>query len=826
MKMEREMYLKTFYFVAFVAINSGAIWSQEIANQPNIVAEPAIAKEDWIHWRGPTADGRAGARAKPPIQWDKKKNIKWIASLPGEGSATPIVVGEQVFLLSAVKTSRRSPSAIVNDERAKTVPDELFYEFILLSLERSTGKTLWQKTVAEEVPHEGKHDTNTYAAGSPVTDGERLYFSFGSRGIYSYSLTGDLLWKIDLGDMRTRFGWGEAVTPALTRNAVIVNWDQEEGSFIVAIDKRTGEIIWKTARNKEVTSWNTPFVTTFEGNEQIIVNGTDSAKGYAAADGSLLWECAGQTVNAIPSPIRFGDSVICMSGYRGAMACSIPLNSKGNVTDSGSINWKVTQGTPYVPSPILSGNRLLFTAGNTNVLSCLDAISGQSNLERIRLPGIRSMYASPILANGHFYFVSREGTTAVVKDNETLDVVAVNELDDVIDASPVAVDDQLFLRSWSKIYCIENSPAKDPNKTSNTQPNDSVKQLAFKQVDLETKAETSANVSLGDIDTDGDLDIVLAKGRHWPLHNRLHINDGQGNFELSRNLGERPDRSYSAVLGDIDQDGDLDVVVSNDSPDEKNVLRNDGTGQFALMGNWGKSTWNTRNTTLLDVNGDRFLDLIVANRKSVSFLILNDGQGNFTEERWIAIASESATTIIGADFDGNGHMDLAVPHRDEGTSRVLFNDGKMGFEKTTTFGPPTASTRACASGDLNGDGSVDLILGDDKIGAMICINNGQGEFPDAIPVGDGRLVPYAIAVGDMNQDKLIDVIVGYAKGGSRVFLNMGTGKEFSEVMLGDNQGAVYAIAVGDVNADGRLDIVQARSEATNAMYINLGRTDN
>ncbi len=420
-----------------------------------------VSRENWMHWRGPTADGRAGSKANPPIRWSAETNLAWVAPLPGEGSATPIVCGDQIFVLSAVKTDRKSPATVVNDERAKTVPDELFYQFVVSSFDRRTGKNLWQKVAIDQVPHEGKHETNTYAAGSPVTDGERLYFSFGSRGVFCYSLDGELIWKKDLGKMRTRNGWGEAITPALTDESLIVNWDQEEGAFIVALDKKTGEQRWKVDRTGEVTSWNTPLVTSFDGQQQVVVNGTGSVKSYAASDGTVLWECGGQTVNAIPSPIRFRDSVICMSGYRGNLGVMIPLNSRGNVTESDTISWKVTEGTPYVPSPILSDTRLLFTAGNANVLSCLDANTGKDLLEKKRLTGIRSMYASPILANGHFYFTSRDGTTVVIKDSADLEIVAVNEIDDVVDASPVAVDDQLFLRSWSKLYCIENIPVKE-----------------------------------------------------------------------------------------------------------------------------------------------------------------------------------------------------------------------------------------------------------------------------------------------------------------------------------------------------------------------------
>ncbi|MBL8888379.1 MAG: DUF3863 domain-containing protein [Planctomycetaceae bacterium] len=783
--------------------------------------------ENWRHWRGPTADGRAGANAKPPIRWGQDSNIAWVAELPGEGSATPLVVGDQVFVLSAVKTDRKSPSSIVNDERAKTIPDELFYQFIVSSFDRRSGKTRWQQVAVEEVPHEGKHETNTYAAGSPVSDGERLYLSFGSRGVFCYSLTGEQIWKTDLGDMRTRNGWGEAVTPALTEEFVIVNWDQEEGSFIVALDKLTGAVRWRKDRPTEVTSWNTPLITTFDGQQQVVVNGTGSVKSYAASDGTLLWECGGQTVNAIPSPLRYRDSVICMSGYRGSLAVMIPLNARGNVTDSDTLKWKVTEGTPYVPSPILSGSRLLFTAGNTNVLSCLDANTGELLLEKRRLSGLRSLYASPILANGHFYFTSREGATVVVRDNENLDVVAVNELNDVVDASPVAVDDQLFLRSWTKLYCIQTSTDEQSGvETSPAVGHSSAGSgpvpLSFRQVDLEVTAETSANASIGDLNGDGHLDIVLAKGRHWPLHNKVFLNDRSGNFPTGTALANRADRTYATALADVELDGDLDIIVSNDKPDEKVVFRNDGRGSFELAGAWGESNWNTRNVAVADMNRDGYPDLLVANRKSQSYIILNDGHGGFGRDSWRTIPSESATTIVAGDFNRDGMMDVVVPHRDGGVSRVWYNDGHLTFSRSATFGPAPSASRTCATGDLNHDGSLDLVMGDENLGLLACLNDGQGNFLAAIPVGDKSRVPYAIAIGEMNQDERLDLIVGYAAGGSRVFLNDGTGTKYLEVPLGDGNGAVYGLAIGDLNADGRNDIVQARSEGTNAAFINLG----
>jgi outer membrane protein assembly factor BamB len=171
------------------------------------IPSPANAAENWTHWRGASDDGHAGSSATPPIQWGNDKNIAWTVELPGEGSATPIVYGNQIFILSAVKTERKSAAPILIDERSKTVPDEFFYQFVVSSYDRRSGTKLWQQIAIEQVPHEGKHETNTYAAGSPVTDGERLYFSFGSRGVFCSSLDGASLWKIDLGDLRTRNGW-------------------------------------------------------------------------------------------------------------------------------------------------------------------------------------------------------------------------------------------------------------------------------------------------------------------------------------------------------------------------------------------------------------------------------------------------------------------------------------------------------------------------------------------------------------------------------------------------------------------------------------------
>lgn len=411
----------------------------------------------WPQWRGPTANGVAAETATPPLEWDSTKNVAWVADLKGTGSATPAVWDNQIFVLSAEQTDRKAERPNVKHSDAKTEPPQFVYRFIVTSLDRSTGRVLWEHVAAEQVPHEGCHPTHTYAAGSPVTDGQRVYASFGSRGLFVYSLSGELLWQKDLGDMRTRFGWGEAVTPALADNRLIVNWDQEENSFIVALDAATGDELWRRERPGEATSWNTPCITSVGGKTVAIVNGSGKAKAYDVATGNVLWECGGQTINAIPSPVRFGDSVICMSGYKGAAAMAIPIDSTGDVTNAASLTWKHAEGTPYVPSPALSHNRLYFTGGNADILTILNAETGKTIGEKLRL-GIGNTYASPLIANGRVYFVGREGTTVVVSDEDQPKILAKNVISETFDASPVAVGNQLFLRSWSRLYCIQEKP--------------------------------------------------------------------------------------------------------------------------------------------------------------------------------------------------------------------------------------------------------------------------------------------------------------------------------------------------------------------------------
>ena len=424
--------------------------------KPNLAGEPT---SNWPHWRGPNANGTAPG-ADAPIHWDEQKNIKWKAPLVGKGSATPIVWGDQVFILTAVDTGRvagaRDIPKIDPNLKVKTTAPNTYHQFIVLSFDRLTGKLRWKALAAEKVPHEGHHASHSYAAGSPTTEGKHLYVSFGSFGLYCYDLHGKLQWQRDLGRMNTRLGWGEAVTPVIHGDSLLINWDQETDSALICLNPKTGKTKWRTARD-EKTSWNTPLVVEHKGQRQVILNATNRIRGYDLEDGKELWSCAGGTTNAIPSAVAADGIVYVMSGYGAGSAVAISLDSRGDLGLEGKVLWRANKGTPYVPSPALSGERLYFTQANTPIYSVLDTKTGKALVDRERLPGVASFYASPMVAAGRIYLVDRTGTALVLRQADRLEVLATNKLDDAIDASPVAVGRQLFLRGVRNLYCIEGA---------------------------------------------------------------------------------------------------------------------------------------------------------------------------------------------------------------------------------------------------------------------------------------------------------------------------------------------------------------------------------
>jgi hypothetical protein len=341
---------------------------------------------------------------------------------------------------------------------------------------------------------------------------------------------------------------------------------------------------------------------------------------------------------------------------------------------------------------------------------------------------------------------------------------------------------------------------------------------------LETTAEDSANVHIGDVNGDGHLDIVLAKGRHGGLVDRVLIGDGRGAFPTAYDLGPVADKTYSGNLVDLDRDGDLDVVISNDTPDPKRVYLNDGQGRFREAGTYGNPVWSTRNAAVADVNGDKLPDIIVANRdtpaRAANYVCLNRGNGKFDHDCFI-FSKESATTITPADVNSDGRIDLIVPNRDGGQSHVYINKSsgsELAFSPIA-FGPADATIRASAAADLDRDGLLDIVTIDEKRGVFAFFGEHGQKWSAAVPVGARGRTPYALKVGDLNADGAVDIVVGHVAAPSTVFFNVRSGRSFSPVDFGDGKGTAYGFDIADLDKDGRLDIATARSDAPNVVYF-------
>ena len=414
-----------------------------------------IADSYWPTWRGPNADGVA-VQGNPPLTWSETKNIKWKVALPGSGDSTPVVWEDKIFVTTAVALGEEAPASSPPQGRRRghgirqlTVP----YKFSLICLDRQTGKVLWDETVREEVPHEGHHPSSGLASYSAITDGEHVWVSFGSRGLHCYDLDGNHVWSANLIEMRARNSFGEGSSPALAGEAVIVVADHEGDSKIFACNKNTGKLLWETDRD-EHTSWATPLPVQVGDTLQVITSATGFIRSYDAMTGELIWQCGGQTLNAIPSPVVGFGNVYCTSGYRGAALQAIKLGRTGDLSGSDAIVWEVNKDTPYVSSPLLYDDRIYVTRGLGGDISCYQASTGKPLFERQKLEGIRQIYSSPVGAGGRVYITGRKGTTKVIKHSNSFEVLATNVLDDGFDASPVVIGDEMYLKGETYLYCI------------------------------------------------------------------------------------------------------------------------------------------------------------------------------------------------------------------------------------------------------------------------------------------------------------------------------------------------------------------------------------
>ena len=394
----------------------------------------------WPRWRGPTNNGMAGGDA--PASWSDTQNVKWKVEILGRGSSSPVVWGDKIFLTTAIPAGEQGEQPVA-------------HEFVVLCLDRKTGKVLWQRTATSATPHESYHaDYGSFASGSPVTDGEHLIADFGSRGVYSYDLDGNLVWKKNLGvQMQTFWEFGEGSAPVLDGDVLLLKFDHEGDSLMVALNKNDGREIWRVERD-EVTAWAPPLVVQHGDRKQVITSATNKIRSYDFTSGELIWESKGLGRNVIPAPVIHDDIVFVMSGYKDPNLLAIRLGGEGDITDSELVLWTNQKANAYTSSPVLDDNKLYVLTDN-GFISCYNATTGAPYYKQQRLPKPYKFKASLVGANGKLYLSSEEGDVIVLKMGEQYEVLATNTLEgQTFVASPAIANDELFLRSETALFCI------------------------------------------------------------------------------------------------------------------------------------------------------------------------------------------------------------------------------------------------------------------------------------------------------------------------------------------------------------------------------------
>jgi outer membrane protein assembly factor BamB len=415
--------------------------------------DPRIDGGEWPSWRGPFGTGVAAPDAAPPLRWSERENVRWKVELPGLGNGSPAVHGARIYLTSAIdlaglEAGKRAP--------AQPGPPQADgpHRFVVLALERASGAIAWETVVREETPHEKGHVTGSHASASITCAGEHLVAFFGSRGLYVLDLAGKVVWSTDLGDMQTLVAFGEGSTPAVHGDTVVVQWDEEGGSFVAAFELQTGRERWRRARATD-SSWGSPTVAVVGGRPQVILTGSDTTRAYDLASGEPVWSAGGMSKNPVNTAVVADGLAFVMNNYQGDVIQAIELAAaKGEVAREHGLRWSRARDASYVPTPLVHEGRLYFLRDSVGILSCLDAATGAERYVGARLEGARTVHASPILAAGRIYVTSREGTTVVVRAGDAFEVLARNELEDEFDATPAVAGRELFLRGRSHLYCL------------------------------------------------------------------------------------------------------------------------------------------------------------------------------------------------------------------------------------------------------------------------------------------------------------------------------------------------------------------------------------
>ena len=422
----------------------------------------AAAAQNWPSFRGPSASGVADHQ-NLPVKWDAAhgSQIKWSTPLPGLAHSSPIVWQDRVFVTTAISTGRPGASFKRGLYGAGDASDDTSpQQWKLICLDRKTGKILWDRIAYQGVPKEKRHMKATYANSTPVTDGKVVVAFFGSQGLYAYDLEGKLLWKRDLGRLNVgaydlpEYEWGTASSPIVYHDQVIVQCDQQKGSFLEAFDRDTGKTIWKTDRD-ELPSWGTPSVYQGAARAELVTNGSNFVRGYDPATGKELWRLGGSSKITAPTPVFAAGLIVVASGRRPeAPIFAIRAGAAGNITgDTHWVAWQKQQRGPYMPTPLIYGG-YLYVLGNAGIFDCY-SLEGGTEIYRERIPHQGSGFSgSPVASDGHIYLPSEDGDIFVVAAGPHFELLQKNEMGEPLMATPAISGGMLLVRTERHLWAI------------------------------------------------------------------------------------------------------------------------------------------------------------------------------------------------------------------------------------------------------------------------------------------------------------------------------------------------------------------------------------
>tara|TARA_B100001123_G_scaffold200076_1_gene227335 strand:+ start:2327 stop:3622 length:1296 start_codon:yes stop_codon:yes gene_type:complete len=409
--------------------------------QPGVrmVPPPNDGERYWSRWRGPSGQGVVDGSGYVDT-WSDTANVKWRTSVPGSGHSSPIIWGDQIFLTTSRSGGRR---------------------LTVLSYSRTDGSLLWE-TDAPAGPVESHHGKNTPASATPTTDGERVYVSFGSRGMLALDLDGNIVWHRDLGEIQNYHG--PAGSPLLYNDTVIIYQDQgasfgagginreSAGAYVTALDAATGEPRWRTARSASV-GWGTPIAISLGDHDELIVSSSRDVRSYDPTSGEELWTCDGNLFEVIPTPVVGHGLVFCTSGRAGPTLAIRP-GGRGNVTDT-HVEWQTTRGSPFVPSPVLYGDYLYTLNDMSSIITCLNARTGETVWqERLGRPQREAISASPIVVDDKLFVTTDQGITYVLKTGPEFEILHTNDIGARTLASHALVDGVWYMRTVDELLAI------------------------------------------------------------------------------------------------------------------------------------------------------------------------------------------------------------------------------------------------------------------------------------------------------------------------------------------------------------------------------------